>query len=90
MVLRTHACVDRGTQVPPLDDESALISMKYGWRLTRRAVATREASASSESVATSKEGGAVLEWRCPGCYARFKQERLQEPHAEGWKEPREA
>ena len=55
---RTHACVDCGTQVPPSDDESALISMKYGWRLTRK---------------IQTDGTSLLEWRCPKCWARFRE-----------------
>lgn len=47
-------------KVPPLDDESALISMKYGWRLTRR-------------VAT--DGTATLEWRCPKCWAEYREKK---------------
>jgi hypothetical protein len=56
----SHACVDCGTRVPPQDDESALISMKYGWRLTRT---------------TAPDGAAVLEWRCPKCWAAFRERR---------------
>jgi hypothetical protein len=47
--------------VPPSDDESALISMKYGWRLTRKILA---------------DGSSLLEWRCPRCWARFREGRL--------------
>ena len=60
MVQRTHACVDCGTHVPPNDDESALISMKYGWRLTRKILA---------------DGNSILEWRCPRCWLRFREAR---------------
>lgn len=60
MVLRSHSCVDCAVSVPPQDDESALISMKYGWRLTRRA---------------GDDGVAVLEWRCPKCWVIYRQER---------------
>ena len=71
MVQRTHACVDCGTHVPPHDDESALISMKYGWRLTRKIQA---------------DGSSILEWRCPRCWVRFREARsagtdLQSPAA---------
>jgi DNA-directed RNA polymerase subunit RPC12/RpoP len=58
--LRNHACADCGTQVPPIDDESALISMKYGWRLTRK---------------VQSDGTSLLEWRCPKCWARFRESR---------------
>ncbi len=60
MVKRQHSCVDCGTRVPPQDDESALISMKYGWRLTRKA---------------EGEGAASLEWRCPRCWVKFRAAR---------------
>jgi hypothetical protein len=59
-VMRPHACADCATQVPPSDDESALISMKYGWRLTRK---------------TQADGSSVLEWRCPRCWARYRESR---------------
>jgi hypothetical protein len=50
--------VDCGAHVPPQDDESALISVKYGWRLTRK---------------IEGDGSAVLEWRCPKCWARYRE-----------------
>jgi hypothetical protein len=59
--------VSCGAKVPPLDDESALISMKYGWRLTR-------------SVA--RDGTATLEWRCPKCWAEYREKK----HAVGDKD----
>jgi hypothetical protein len=46
--------------VPPQDDESALISMKYGWRLTRR---------------FGEDGAAILEWRCPQCWVTYRERR---------------
>jgi hypothetical protein len=55
-----HRCVDCGTHVPPQDDESALISMKYGWRLTRR---------------VDEQGTATLEWRCPKCWVLYRDQR---------------
>jgi len=60
MVKRSHSCVDCGTRVPPQDDESALISMKYGWRLTRR---------------LEEDGSSTLEWRCPRCWIVYRQKR---------------
>jgi hypothetical protein len=57
MAKRPHSCADCGTQVPAQDDESALISMKYGWRLTRK---------------TGPAGEAQLEWRCPKCWAFYR------------------
>jgi hypothetical protein len=44
--------------VPPQDDESALISVKYGWRLTRK---------------VEGDGSSLLEWRCPKCWARYRE-----------------
>jgi hypothetical protein len=56
----SHSCVDCGTEVPPQDDESALISMKYGWRLTRK---------------TDPDGQSFLEWRCPKCWIPYRERR---------------
>ena len=61
MAKRPHICVSCGAKVPPLDDDSALVSMKYGWRLTRR---VEEGS-----------GVATLEWRCPKCWAEYREGR---------------
>lgn len=63
-----HRCVDCGTHVPPQDDESALISMKYGWRLTRR---------------VDERGAAVLEWRCPKCWAAYRQRNPEDSSRSG-------
>ena len=60
MSRRVHVCVSCGAKVPPLDDESALISMKYGWRLTRR---------------VERDGTATLEWRCPKCWVEFRDKK---------------
>ena len=60
MAMRTHSCVDCGTRVPPQDDESALISMKYGWRLTRK---------------LGEDGASILEWRCPKCWKAYREAR---------------
>jgi hypothetical protein len=53
-----HVCVDCGMRVPPHDDNSALISMKYGWRLVRKVDAT---------------GKPLAEWRCPRCWSRYRE-----------------
>jgi hypothetical protein len=58
-----HSCVDCGTHVPPQDDESSLISMKYGWRLTRT---------------VADDGEATLEWRCPRCWVKYRTARACE------------
>jgi hypothetical protein len=60
MVKRTHTCVDCGARVPPQDDDSALISVKYGWRLTRD---------------VDGEGATRLEWRCPKCWIKYRETR---------------
>jgi hypothetical protein len=60
MAMRSHSCVDCGTRVPPQDDESALISMKYGWRLTRK---------------LGEDGSSTLEWRCPKCWTIYRESR---------------
>jgi len=58
--MHPHSCADCGTRVPPQDDESALISMKYGWRLTKK---------------LGESGEAILEWRCPKCWTAFRENR---------------
>jgi hypothetical protein len=60
MDMRSHSCVDCGTRVPPQDDESSLISMKYGWRLTRK---------------LADDGASILEWRCPRCWMAYRDTR---------------
>lgn len=60
MTSHTHSCVDCGIRVPPQDDESALISMKYGWRLTRN---------------VAESGETTMEWRCPKCWAQYRTAR---------------
>jgi hypothetical protein len=60
MAKQPHSCVDCGTRVPPQDDESALISMKYGWRLVRK---------------VGDDGAAILEWRCPRCWTAYRESR---------------
>jgi len=53
----SHSCVDCGLRVPPQDDDSTLISMKYGWRLTKR---------------PGPDGRDAHEWRCPRCWAAYR------------------
>lgn len=52
-----HVCVDCGTQSPGEDGDSALISMKYGWRLVRTPDGT---------------GGHHFEWHCKSCWQKAK------------------
>jgi hypothetical protein len=60
MTKRAHICVDCSARVPREDDDSALVSMKYGWRLTRK---------------SGSEGDAAVEWRCPGCWTAYRERR---------------
>ena len=53
-----HVCTDCGDAVPAQDDDSTLVSVKYGWRLIRRA---------------DSSGTMVSEWRCPRCWTRYRQ-----------------
>jgi hypothetical protein len=53
-----HVCTDCGTTLPAMDDDSTLVSVKYGWRLVRRA---------------DDAGVMVSEWRCPTCWGRYRQ-----------------
>jgi hypothetical protein len=52
-------CDDCGAQAPPADTDSALISVKYGWRLSRIPTA---------------DGQVALHWRCPDCWKRYKEQ----------------
>ena len=60
MAKTPHTCADCGTNVPPQDDDSALISIKYGWRMVRK---------------PGKDGRPVAEWRCPQCWPKFREMR---------------
>jgi hypothetical protein len=57
MVDRRFVCADCGTLAPAVNDEDAstLISMQYGWRITRRARPGEEP---------------VVEARCAVCWAK--------------------
>ena len=57
---KSHQCVDCDVSSPETDTNYTLISARFGWRLTRRFDAT---------------GQLVLEWRCPTCWARYKENR---------------
>ena len=56
----SFVCIGCRVTSPSVETEYTLISNRFGWRLTRR---------------TDKSGVLVLEWRCPACWARYKQER---------------
>jgi hypothetical protein len=52
-------CIDCRSISPTTESSQTLISQQHGWRLTRVTTPT----------------GAVVEWRCPECWARFKETR---------------
>jgi hypothetical protein len=56
---RSHQCIDCSAHAPRVETEYTLISSRFGWRLTRK----------------NENGRICLEWRCPGCWARFKQDK---------------
>jgi len=51
-------CIDCRAPSPDVETEYTLISSRFGWRLTRR---------------LERDGATTLEWRCPACWARYKQ-----------------
>ena len=53
-------CIGCSARSPEVETEYTLISSRFGWRLTRR---------------IGRDGSVTLEWRCPPCWARFKQDR---------------
>jgi len=59
-----RSCVDCGCSAPADASEYTLFSKKYGWRLTREISAT---------------GELVLEWRCPGCFAKVRSKGEGDP-----------
>ncbi len=54
----TYECCDCRARSPDVETEYTLISSRFGWRLTRR---------------IARDGALSLEWRCPGCWGRYKQ-----------------
>lgn len=60
---RIH-CLGCGAKSPEVETEYTLISSRFGWRLSRR---------------MARDGSAILEWRCPNCWAKFKAERAALP-----------
>jgi hypothetical protein len=59
-VSKAETCVGCQKQSPTAQTDYALISTKFGWRLTRK---------------ISAEGTLVLEWRCPACWFEYKRSR---------------
>lgn len=57
-------CLDCSAKSPEVETEYTLISGRFGWRLTRR---------------MARDGSAVLEWRCPTCWAKYKAEKAALP-----------
>lgn len=60
---RIH-CLGCGARSPDVETEYTLISSRFGWRLSRR---------------MARDGSAILEWRCPSCWAKYKAERAALP-----------
>ena len=56
-----QACVDCRASSPLTETNYTLISSRHGWRLNRKRVS---------------EGKFVMEWRCPSCWSRFKEENV--------------
>ena len=50
-------CVGCGSAVETKGISDTLVAIRTGWRLTRGA---------------DVDGHIVLEWRCPGCWAKYK------------------
>lgn len=58
---RQHqVCVGCRARAPDTHTEYTLISSQFGWRLTRR---------------IDRDGTFMMEWRCPACWQRYKNER---------------
>jgi hypothetical protein len=65
----TYRCVDCNLELGPEPDESStLISMKYGWRLTRQ---------------VGDDGAPSLAWRCPICYSQWRESQWRESKSPG-------
>lgn len=60
METRTYQCIGCSARSPDVETEYTLISSRFGWRLTR---------------SKNPDGSYALEWRCPTCWARFKDEK---------------
>lgn len=59
-----HQCLDCGRLSPPTESGYTLISKEFGWRLTR---------------AKAADGSFTLEWRCPGCWRKYKAKQTTRP-----------
>jgi hypothetical protein len=57
---RSYQCIDCRAKSPVVETEYTLISSRFGWRLSRR---------------VNRDGSLILEWRCPTCWARFKEQK---------------
>jgi hypothetical protein len=53
-------CVGCRRTAPEVETDYTLISGRFGWRLSRR---------------LARDGTLFMEWRCPDCWQRFKEER---------------
>jgi hypothetical protein len=54
-----QTCVDCRATSPITESGQTLISLYHGWRLTR----------------VNTPSGPTAEWRCPACWAQFKEAR---------------
>jgi hypothetical protein len=55
--MQRQKCVGCSISSPETDTEYTLISATHGWRVSRSRAAN---------------GDVVFEWRCPGCWRKFK------------------
>jgi len=55
-----QTCVDCKAQSPKTNTNFTLISARFGWRLRRERL---------------PDNRVVIEWRCPGCWQKFKSAR---------------
>jgi hypothetical protein len=55
-----HVCVGCGIGSPVVATNYTVITSRYGWRLTQR----------EHAAMSSPRSSAVVEWRCPGCWAQ--------------------
>jgi hypothetical protein len=59
-----HRCTDCGELSPPIHEGDTFLSTRYGWRLHRF---------------QNDRGEVGFEWRCPACWSRYKNGRLNNP-----------
>ena len=62
-----NKCIECGTLQPQTNTNYTLISSRYGWRLTRT---------------IDDEGRRIMEWRCPMCWARYRETKMERARSE--------